>query len=113
MTPQNNASLRLRLAPSYFRLPSHAFRFATQIFGSKSYEEAVAEQKANFNSWVQEAKTRRIEGMPDHVLWDSKVVHKDKVPKLTTTKKKKRPTLKRSSQWTKKVVSRFTEEEGC
>ena len=61
-------SLQLRLSPSYFRLPTNAFRFATQIFSGKSYEEAVAEQKANFNSWIKESKVRRIEGHPDFVV---------------------------------------------
>ena len=58
-TPSDIVSLGLRLPPCYFRLPAGAFRFATQIFSGKSYEEAVAEQKASFNSWVREGKVRR------------------------------------------------------
>lgn len=61
-TPSDIVSLGLRLPPCYFRLPAGASRFATQIFSGSSYEEAVAEKKANFNSWVRESKIRRIEG---------------------------------------------------
>ena len=112
MTPQTIASLRLRLAPSYFRLPNHALHFATQIFRCKSYEEAVAEQKANFNSWVREAKTIRVEGMPGYVVCGRRVVHEDDVPKFTT-KKKWLPTGKRGCRKKKWLVSKFKEEKGC
>lgn len=79
--------LKIRLAPCYFRLPANAFRFATQIFSGKSYEEAVAEQKSNFNSWTKESKVRRIEGQPDFVVWGNIAVHKNAVPKFTPKKK--------------------------
>lgn len=87
LTPHDIISLRLRLAPCYFRLPASTFRFATQIFSGKSYEEAVTEQKANFHSWTNESKVRRIEGHPDFVVWGNIAVHKDAVPKLTPKKK--------------------------
>ena len=87
LTPHDMFSLKLRHAPCYFRLPASAFRFATQIFSGKSYEEAVAEQKANFNSWAKESKVRRIEGYPDLVVWGKIAVHKDAVPKFTPKKK--------------------------
>lgn len=86
-TPSDIVSLGLRLPPCYFRLPAGAFRFATQIFSGKSYEEAVAEQKANFNSWVRESKVRRIEGQPDLVVWGNMAVHKNAAPNLTPKKK--------------------------
>ena len=63
-THQNLVSLRLRLIPSYFRIPKNAFRFAEQIFREKSYDEAVAEQKANFNSWAREHQLRRTVEQP-------------------------------------------------
>ena len=59
LTRHDMKTLDIRLAPRYFRLPANAFRFATQIFSGKSYEEAVKEQKANFNSWVKEAMVCR------------------------------------------------------
>ncbi|CAD6574495.1 MAG: hypothetical protein ASARMPREDX12_006799 [Alectoria sarmentosa] len=68
-TPSDIVSLGLRLPPCYFRLPAGAFRFATQIFSGKSYEEAVAEQKASFNSWANMA------------------AHKNAAPNLTPKKK--------------------------
>ena len=112
ITPQTSDSLGLRVAPSYFRLPNLALRFATQIFRGKSYEEAVAEQKANFNSWAQEAKTIRVEGMPDYVVCGNCMVHKDDVPQFTA-KKNQPPTGKLGHRKRKKVVSRSTEEKGC
>lgn len=111
MTAQNIAFLRLRVAPSYFRLPNHACRFATQIFRGKSYEEAVAEQKANFNSWAREAKTRRVEGMPDHVVYGNRAVHKDDVPEFETETKQV-PRRKRGYRDMKKVASESTEKNG-
>ncbi len=66
-----------------------AVQFATQIFSGKSYEEAMAEQKANFSSWSRESQVCRIEGLPDHVVWRGRAVHKDAVAKLIA--KKKRP----------------------
>ena len=94
-------------------MPNHALQFATQIFRCKSYEEAVAEQKANFNSWAQEARTVRVEGMPDHVVCGNSAVHKDDVPKFTP--KKKQPLAGKLRRWKGKkvVVSKFTEELGC
>ncbi len=80
--------LRLRLAPCYFRLPTMAVRFAKQIFSGKSYEEAMAEQKANFSSWSRESQVRRVEGLPDHVEWGGRAVHKDAVAKLDAKKKR-------------------------
>lgn len=90
-------SLKLRLPPCYFRPPASVFRFATQIFSGKSYEEAVAEKEANFNSWVKESKVRRIDGQPDFVVWGNNVVHKDAVPN-SKPKKKQRQTGKHRSQ---------------
>ena len=90
ITPAAVASLDVRLAPAYFCLPNHAERFASRIFWGQSYEEAVAEQKANFNSWAREAKTIRVEGKPDHVVCGDRVVHKDDVARFTTKKKKKK-----------------------
>ena len=97
LTPHDIFSLRLRLVPCYFRLPASAFRFATQIFRGKSYDEAVAEGKANFKSWAKEGKVRRVEGCPDFVVWGRIAVHKDAVPKFTP-KKKQPPTGKRRYQ---------------
>ena len=77
LTPQDIKTLNLRLAPCYFRLPAHAFRFATQLFSGKSYEEAVKEQKANFNSWVKEANVCRAIDRPDLVVSDDIVVPRD------------------------------------
>ena len=93
-------------------MPNHALQFATQIFRCKSYEGAVAEQKANFNSWAQEAKTMRVEGMPDYVVCGNRAVHKDDVPKFTT--KKKQPLTRKLRHWKRKkeVVSKFTEDLG-
>lgn len=96
-TPHDIVSLRLRLTPCYFRLPAGAFRFATQIFSGKSYEEAVAEKKANFDSWTMENKVRRIDGQPDFVVWGNIAVHKNAVPRFTP-KKKQPPTGKRRYQ---------------
>ena len=87
LTPHNVISLGLRLAPCYFRLPTGAFRFATQLFSGKSYDEAVAEQKANFDSWRREGQVQRIEGQPDFVVWGRIAVHKDAVPKSTPKKR--------------------------
>ena len=80
ITCETVISLDVRLAPSYFRLPNHARRFAAQIFRGQPYEEAVTKQKANFNSWVKEAKTMRVKDMPDYVVYDNMAVHKDDVP---------------------------------
>ena len=88
LTRDDIHSLRLRLAPSYFRLPAKAVRFATQIFSGKSYEEAMAEQKANFSSWSRESRVRRVEGHPDFVVCGNVAVHKDDVAKLTLQKKR-------------------------
>ena len=79
LTPHEIKTLNLRRAPCYFRLPAHAFRFATQIFSGKSYEDAVKEQKANFNSWVREANVCRVIGRPESVVWDDIVVPKNQV----------------------------------
>ena len=89
ITPQAIVSLELRLTPIYFRLPYNAVRFATQIFSGKSHGEAVAEQKANFNSWTKEHKVRRIEGMPEFVVWGNIAVHKDAVPAAKFVAKRK------------------------
>ena len=77
LTAQNIISLKLRLAPNYFRLPDSAFRFATQIFRGKSYEEAVAEQRANFNSWTRECRVLRVNGHPGFVVYMENIAHKD------------------------------------
>ena len=87
LTPHNVISLGLRLAPCYFRVPTGAFRFATQLFSGKSHRQAVAEQKANFASWTRESRVIRIEGQPDHVVWGKIAVHKDAVPKFTPKKR--------------------------
>ena len=79
LTPHNIKSLKLRLAPCYFRLPANAFRFATRIFSGKSYEEAVKEQKSNFDSWVKEGKVCRVIVGPDLVVGDDVVVPEDQV----------------------------------
>ncbi|KAM0798138.1 hypothetical protein BDR22DRAFT_891653 [Usnea florida] len=89
LTPQDIKTLNLRLAPCYFRLPAHAFRFATQVFSGKSYEEAVKEQKANFNSWVKEANVCRVIDQPDLVVSNDIVAPKDKFGKSTIRKRKK------------------------
>lgn len=88
--PHDVVALRVRLAPSYFRLPANAFRFATQIFSGKSHGEAVAEQKANFNSWAAESQVRRVDGHPDYVVWKNALVHKDVAARLTLEVEKKR-----------------------
>ena len=88
--PHDVAVLRVRLAPSYFRLPANAFRFATQIFSGKSYGEAVAEQKANFNSWAVESQVCRVDGHPDYVVWKNALVHKDVAARLALKAAKKR-----------------------
>ena len=77
LTPHDIKTLNLRLAPAYFRLPANAFRFATQIFSGKSYEEAVKEQKTNFDSWVREAMVCRVIGRAESVVWEDVVVPKD------------------------------------
>lgn len=82
-TPHQIVSFGLRLSPCYFRLPTSAFRFATQIFSGKSYEEALAEQKANFSTWVQESKVRRSASPSDYDLWCILAAHKGPVQKLT------------------------------
>ena len=79
LTPHDIKILNLRLAPCYFRLPANASRFATQVFSGKSYEEAVKEQKANFDSWVKEAKVCRVIDRSDLVVSDDVVVPKDQV----------------------------------
>lgn len=76
LTAQNIISLKLRLAPNYFRLPDSAFRFATQIFRGKSYDEAVAEQKANFNSWTRECRVLRVNGHPGFVVYVENKAHR-------------------------------------
>ena len=87
LTPHNVISLGLRLAPCYFRLPTGAFRFATQVFRGKTHDEAVVEQKANFASWTREGRVIRVEGQPDFVVWGKIAVHKDAVPKFTPKKR--------------------------
>ena len=82
LTPHVIKTLNLRLAPYYFRLPANVSRFATQIFSGKSYEEAVKEQKANFNSWVKEANVCRFIDPPDVAASDDVVVPKDQVWKV-------------------------------
>ena len=82
LTPHDIKSLNLRLAPCYFRLPANALRFATQVFSGKSYEEAVKEQKSNFNTWAEEGKVCRVMGRPDLVVWDNVAVPKDPVCKV-------------------------------
>ena len=79
LTPHNIKSLKLRLAPCYFRLPANALRFATRIFSGKSYEEAVKEQKSNFDSWVKEGKVCRVVVGPDLVVGDDVVAPEDQV----------------------------------
>lgn len=79
LTAQNIISLKLRLAPNYFRLPDSAFRFATQIFRGKSYEEALAEQKANFSTWTRECGALRVNGHFSFVVCVDRKVHKDDV----------------------------------
>ena len=78
LTPHDIKTLNIR-APCYFRLPAHAFRFATQIFSGKSYEDAVEEQKANFGSWVREANVCRVIGRPESVVWEDVVVPKGQI----------------------------------
>ena len=95
LTALNIISLRLRLAPSYFRLPDSAFRFATQIFSGKSYEEAVAEQKANFNSWARESRVKRMDGHPDFVLWGGDIVVR--TDDMNLIPEKKQPQKKRKA----------------
>ena len=112
VTPQTIASLRLRVVPSYFRVPNHALQFATQIFWGKSYEEAVVDQKVDFNSSVQEAKTMNVEGIPDYVVYGNFVLHKDDLPGFTT-KKNQPATGKRRHSKRRKAVSKSTEERGC
>lgn len=105
MTPHQINILGLRLAPCHFRVPAEAHRFAEQIFSGKSYKEAVAEQKANFDSWTTERKVCRIEGYPDLVMWDGKVVHKDALLELTRSKKKPltwKPLTWKSLTWKRK-----------
>ena len=82
LTPHDIKVLNIRLAPSYFRLPANAFRFATQLFSGKSYEEAVKEQKANFNSWVKEATVCRVVARSSLVVSDDVVGPKDRVWKF-------------------------------
>lgn len=74
ITPEDIDCLNVRRAPSYFRLPKHAVHFAMQIFRYQSREDAVA--KANFNSWVVEARVERVEDMPDYFVCGNKAVHK-------------------------------------
>ena len=110
IAPQTIASLHICLAPSYFRLPNLALQFATRIFRCKSYEQAVAEQKANFNSWVQEAKIVRVDGMPDYIVCGGRAVHKDDVLQFVTKKKNRPPTGKPRKRKREKVLSKSTEE---
>lgn len=101
-TPNDIVSLRLGPTPCYFRLPVRAFRFASQIFSGKSYEEAVAEQKTNFSSWAVEGKVRRIQECPEYVFWrDKGLVHKDALPDLTARKEQQPPPLTSKSPYQK------------
>lgn len=88
LTAQNIKSLKLRLAPSYFRLPESASWFARRIFHGKFYEEAVAVavQKANFNSWVTESRIVRGDGKPYLIVSENYKAYKDDVDSIAKMK---------------------------
>ena len=108
-TPNDIDSLKLRLAPCYSRLPTSAFRFATQIFSGKSYEEAMAEKEVNFDSWVKESKASRIDGQPDLIVWGNVAVHKDAFPKFTPKKEKEK---KKKPQTEKQGTKASNQDQG-